>query len=122
MLLLIAINPAWFLWLTGHSWWSGIPLLGLLHECGVGGKITCLTLPVFGWGTRSWRRSRSIALGWMSGVIVDSLHVVPEIPVAWKAISRNSSLTTFIGAKEWFVAVSMHGMSFTLVAEKASRG
>jgi hypothetical protein len=58
----------------------------------------------------------------MSGVIVDSLHVVPEIPVAWKAISRNSSLTTFIGAKEWFVAVSMHGMSFTLVAEKASRG
>jgi hypothetical protein len=53
---------------------------------------------------------------------VDSLHVVSEIPVAWETISRNSSLTTLIGAEVWFVAVSVHGMSFTLVAEQASRG
>ena len=58
----------------------------------------------------------------MSGVIVNSLHMIPEIPVAWEAISRNSSLTTFIGAEERFVAVSMHSMSFALMAEKASRG
>lgn len=58
----------------------------------------------------------------MSGVIVNSLHMIPEIPVAWKAISRNSSLTTFIGAEEWFVAVSMHSVSFAFMAEKASRG
>jgi hypothetical protein len=58
----------------------------------------------------------------VTGVIVNSLHMIPEIPVAWEAISGNSSLTAFIGAEEWFVAVSMHSMSFALMAEKASRG
>ena len=47
--------------------------------------------------------------------------MVSEIPVAWKAISGNSSLTPLIGAKEGFVAMSMHGMSFALMAEQASR-
>jgi hypothetical protein len=50
------------------------------------------------------------------------LHVVPEIPVAWKAIPGNSTFAQFIGAEEGLVAVSMHGMSFPLMAEKASRG
>lgn len=53
---------------------------------------------------------------------VDSFHVVPEIPAAWKASSRNSSLTTLIAAKEGLVAMSMHGMGFTLMAEQASVG
>ena len=48
--------------------------------------------------------------------------MVPEIPVAWKAISRNSSLTSLIGAKEGLVTMSMHGMSFALMAEQTSRG
>jgi hypothetical protein len=55
-------------------------------------------------------------------VIVDSLHVVSEVPVAWKAIPGNSAFTPLIGAEEWLVAVSMHGMSFALMAEQASRG
>jgi hypothetical protein len=53
---------------------------------------------------------------------VYSLHVVSEIPVAWKAISGDSSLTSVIGAEEGLVAVSMHGMSFALMAEQASGG
>jgi len=48
--------------------------------------------------------------------------VVSEIPVAWKAISGDSSLTSVIGAEEGLVAVSMHGMSFALMAEQASGG
>jgi hypothetical protein len=48
--------------------------------------------------------------------------MIPEIPVAWEAISGKSSLTAFIGTEEWFVAVSMHSMSFALMAEKGSRG
>jgi hypothetical protein len=58
----------------------------------------------------------------LSWIIVDSLHVVPEIPVAWKAIPGNASFAVFIGAEERFVAVTMHGMSFTLMAEKAGCG
>jgi hypothetical protein len=58
----------------------------------------------------------------LSWIIVDSLHVVPEIPVAWEAIPRNASFAIFIGAEERFVAVTMHGMSFTLMAEKAGCG
>jgi len=53
---------------------------------------------------------------------VDSLHVVPEIPVAWEAIPLSASFAIFIGAEERFVAVTMHGMSFTLMAEKAGCG
>jgi len=48
--------------------------------------------------------------------------VVPEIPVTWKAIPGNASLAAFIGAEERLVAVTMHCMSFTLMAEKAGRG
>jgi len=122
ILLVVAINQAWFLRLGDHSRWSGVPLLGLLREWALGCKITCLTLPVSGWRPRGWGRCRGIAFGRLSGVIVNSLHMIPEIPVAWEAISRNSSLTTFIGAEERFVAVSMHSMSFALMAEQASRG
>jgi hypothetical protein len=53
---------------------------------------------------------------------MDSLHVIPEVPVAWKTIPGDASLAAIIGAEEGFVAVSMHGMSFTLVAEKTSCG
>jgi hypothetical protein len=53
---------------------------------------------------------------------VYTLHVVTKVPVAGKAISGHTSLATFIGAEERFVAVSMHGVGFTLMAEEASSG
>ena len=122
LLLLVAINKAWFLLLTGHSRRTGISLLGLLHEWGIICSFTCLTFLAFCCRPRSWWRSRGITLGLVTWVIVDSLHVVSEVPVAWKAIPGNASLAAFIGAEERFVAVSMHSMSFALMAEQASRG
>jgi hypothetical protein len=122
LLLLVAINKAWFLLLTGHSRRTGISLLGLLHEWGIICSFTCLTFLAFCCRPRSWWRSRGITLGLVTWVIVDSLHVVSEVPVARKAIPGNSAFTPLIGAEEWLVAVSMHGMSFALMAEQASRG
>jgi len=123
VLLMIVLNLARLLWLTDHNRWNGISLLGLglLYEWDIGCKIACLALPGSGWRPRGWWRSRGIALWLVSWVIVNSFHVVSEIPVPWKAISGNSSLTPLIGAKEGLIAMSMHCMSFALMAEQASR-
>ncbi len=48
--------------------------------------------------------------------------MIPKVPMAWKTIPWDGSLAIIIGAEEGFIAVSMHGMGFTLMAEKASRG
>jgi hypothetical protein len=53
----------------------------------------------------------------LSGVVVHTLHVVTKIPVAGKAISEDASFTTIIGTEEGLVAVSMHGVGFTLMSE-----
>ena len=58
----------------------------------------------------------------MSWIIVNSLYVVAEIPVARKAFSGNSTFAAIIGAEETPIAVSVHGMSFTLMAKKAGQG
>lgn len=56
-------------------------------------------------------------------VIVNSLHVVAQVPLARETAARNRSLTAFMHAEERLVAVAMKTMSFTLVAKKAgSRG
>ena len=51
---------------------------------------------------------------------MDTLHVVPEIPMAWEAISWNSTIATFVSAEEGLVAVAVHCMSLTLMAKEAS--
>lgn len=54
-----------------------------------------------------------------SMVIVDALHVVLEVPLAGKSISRHTALTALVLAKEWLLTMSMEAMSFALVTEKA---
>jgi hypothetical protein len=48
--------------------------------------------------------------------------VVTKIPVAGKAISKDTSLTAIIGAEEGLVAVSMHGVGLALMSEETGRG
>lgn len=48
--------------------------------------------------------------------------MIPEVPVAGKAISLNASIATIIGAEEGFVAVSMHSVGLALMAEETGRG
>jgi hypothetical protein len=42
--------------------------------------------------------------------------------MAWEAISGNTAFATFIGTEVGFVAMSMHGVGFTLMAEEARSG
>jgi len=42
--------------------------------------------------------------------------------MAWEAISWDSTVTTLIGTDVWFVAMSMHGVGFTLMTKKAGCG
>lgn len=42
--------------------------------------------------------------------------------MAWEAISGNGAFTTFICAEVRFVAMSMHGVGFTLMTKEAGRG
>ena len=48
--------------------------------------------------------------------------MVTEIPVARKAIAGNTAFAALIRTQVWFVAVSMHGMSFALVTKETGRG
>lgn len=47
--------------------------------------------------------------------------MVSKVPVTWESITLSGTLTALESAVERFVAVSVHGMSFTLVAEQTSR-
>lgn len=114
----ITINQAWFLMLDKDRR-RGDFLQGLLPESVINGF--SLALLAFGSVGRG-RGSAGIALSCGSLVIVHPLHVVPEIPMAWEAISGDTALTMFIGTKIGFVAVAMHSVGFTLMTEKAGRG
>jgi hypothetical protein len=46
--------------------------------------------------------------------------MIPEIPVAWEAISGHTSLTSFISTEEWFIAMPMHSGGLTFMTKKAS--
>lgn len=120
VLLLVTINQAGLLWLTHYNRWCGNPLWSLVHDGWF--NIVCLTLLAL-CDSRRWRRCGCIALALgLSWIIVDALHVVTKIPVAWEAISGNSSLAAIIGAKEGLVAVAMETVGLTLMAEKTRSG
>ena len=51
-----------------------------------------------------------------------TLHVVTEIPVAWEAISGNTTVASFVCAEEGLFTVSMHGVGLTLMSEETGRG
>jgi hypothetical protein len=49
---------------------------------------------------------------------MNTLHMISEIPMAGETVSWNTTLAAFVGAKVWFVPMTMHTMSFTLMAKK----
>lgn len=53
---------------------------------------------------------------------MNTLQVVPDIPVAREPVPRNTSLTPFISAEKWSIAISisMHSVNFAFVLQKAS--
>jgi hypothetical protein len=55
-------------------------------------------------------------------VVMDSLHVILQVPLAGKAVPDDATLTAFIVAKERLVTMAMEAVGLSLVAEKASRG
>ena len=57
-----------------------------------------------------------------SMVVVDTLHVVLEVPLAGKSVARDATLAAFILAEEWFVAVTMKAMRLALMAEETGGG
>lgn len=48
--------------------------------------------------------------------------MILQVPAAREAISRDATLTAFVLAKVWFIAVSMHGVRFALMTKKAGSG
>jgi uncharacterized membrane protein YadS len=55
-------------------------------------------------------------------VIVNTLHVVAQVPLAGESISVNSTLTALINTKERLVTMAVESVSLTLMAEQASSG
>jgi hypothetical protein len=48
--------------------------------------------------------------------------VVPEVPLPGESGSWGGALASFISAEERLVAVTVHGVGLTLMAEKTGRG
>jgi hypothetical protein len=55
-------------------------------------------------------------------VVVNTLHVVPKVPLAGEAVARDSTLATLVHAQEGLVAVSVESMGLALMSKKASGG
>lgn len=53
---------------------------------------------------------------------MNTFHVITQIPMPGKAITRDSSFTALKGAKKWFLPVSVHGMGLTLMAKETGSG
>ena len=53
---------------------------------------------------------------------MDSLHMVMKIPAAGETASNNGSFASLKEAEMGVLAMAMHTMSFTLMAEKAGIG
>ena len=49
---------------------------------------------------------------------MDTLHVITEVPVPGKAITRDSSFTALKGAEKRFLPVSVHGMGLTFMSKE----
>lgn len=53
-------------------------------------------------------------------VVVNTLHVVTQVPLARESISRNGALTALINTEERLVAMTMESVGLTFMAEEAS--
>lgn len=48
--------------------------------------------------------------------------MITEVPVSGESVSRNGTVTAFIGAQVGLVSMAVHGMRFPLVPQQASGG
>lgn len=55
-------------------------------------------------------------------IIVNSLHVVPKVPLARETAAHDRSLTALVHAEERLVAMTMQTVGLALVAKEASSG
>lgn len=99
--------------------------LGRLPRGGLllgGGLVLALSLPLASPGGRggSSRSGRRSGLSGGAVVVVDSPHVVPEVPLSGEAMASDGALASLICAKVRLLTVSVHGMGLTLMSEKAS--
>lgn len=53
-------------------------------------------------------------------VVMNTLHVVTQVPLAGESISRNGALTALINTEERLVAMTMKSVGLTFMAEEAS--
>lgn len=117
-MLMINLHQGRLLWLS--DWYSG--RLNSLDCFLIRGTGICngILLTLLGSGsssglfTRWWGTSCTPGCTW---IIVNTLHVVIKVPAAWETIACDAALAAFILAEEWFIPVSMHSVSFSLMAE-----
>lgn len=55
-------------------------------------------------------------------VVVHTLHVIAEVPLAREAVALNGTLAALIDAEEGLVTVSMQSVSLTFVTQQAGGG
>jgi hypothetical protein len=65
-----------------------------------------------------FRRARSLG----RGVVVNTTHVVEEVPSTGESISRHGSVASFEQAKVRVVTVTVESMGLALVAEQTGIG
>jgi hypothetical protein len=114
------INHARLLGLSYHGRGSN-PFEGFLGGRWVSSISLALVFSSSGPTGLGGRRATGITFSW-AWIIVHTPHVITEIPMAGKAISCSAALAALIGTQVWFVAVSMHGVGFTLMTKEAGRG
>lgn len=51
-------------------------------------------------------------------VIVNALHVISKVPLAGKAVSKNSTFAALVDAEERLVSVAVQAMSLPLMAQE----
>ena len=54
-------------------------------------------------------------------IIVHTLHVIPEVPLARESIARLGAFATRIGAAERLLPMSVPSMGFPLMSEETGR-
>lgn len=116
----------------------GVDRASALHSRGRGGARDPSSLAVrrgrgggrlllLGWSARRGLRRTGLGAGLGSGtfagdVVVDTLHVVVQVPSTGESKSRNRSFTSLEQAQVGAFSVTVHSMGFALVAEEACVG
>lgn len=118
---MVVLNQAGFLvglaqLLASWRGWGSYPLDDLLHRGSIVGL--ALVLPS---GGPAWRR-RGAGSAFCRNVVVHAFHVIPQIPLAGKAIARSGALALLKCAQERLQSMGMQSMGFTLVTEPAGSG